>query len=77
MAKESWSCVALIPKFFSTVQGIAWNSIVPMVLVTACQDGSVCVWQVLSDGESEGEDEKSIVVRVQWSTTLGFCVPGG
>ncbi|KAF9899306.1 hypothetical protein EC991_009147, partial [Linnemannia zychae] len=45
---ESWSSATTIRGFFDTIQKIAWNPVIPLELATACRDGSVRVWRILS-----------------------------
>ncbi|OAQ22254.1 WD40 repeat-like protein [Linnemannia elongata AG-77] len=67
---ESWSCVYTVNGFFGLVSTMAWSPTVPMEFVTGCEDQSVRVWRVSTDGED-------ITVKMLWGTNLGVLYAGG
>ncbi|KAG9063979.1 hypothetical protein KI688_004093 [Linnemannia hyalina] len=67
---ETWSCVSTVRGYFGVVSDIAWSPIVPMEFVTGCEDESVRVWRVSSDGED-------VVVKLLWGTNLGVLNADG
>ncbi|KAF8938212.1 hypothetical protein BGZ47_008674 [Haplosporangium gracile] len=64
--KERWSCTSVLGGFFGAVHNIVWNPVASMEFVTACKDGSVRAWKVLSN---DGGDN-SIVVKLLWGSNL-------
>ncbi|KAF9119176.1 hypothetical protein BGW39_000495, partial [Mortierella sp. 14UC] len=67
---ESWSCVHTVNDFFNWVSTMAWSPTVPMEFVTGCEDQSVRVWRVSTDGED-------VAVKMLWGTNLGVLHTGG
>ncbi|KAG0301433.1 hypothetical protein BGZ97_002782, partial [Linnemannia gamsii] len=66
---EMWSCVFIIRAFTGPGIDVAWNPVVPMEFVTACEDRAVRVWRVLSEMDSSDGDG-SVVVRLLWGSDL-------
>ncbi|KAF9337393.1 hypothetical protein BGZ91_009486 [Linnemannia elongata] len=64
--KEHWSCVSVLGGFFGAVHDVVWNPVVEMEFVTACKDGSVRIWKVLSDDGGDSD----VVVMLLWGSNL-------
>ncbi|KAF9144377.1 hypothetical protein BG015_000131, partial [Linnemannia schmuckeri] len=64
--KERWSCASVLGGFFGAVHNIVWNPVASMEFVTACKDGSVRAWKVLSNDGGDG----GVVVKLLWGSNL-------
>lgn len=69
---EDWSSVCVIRAFWGPVDDVVWNPVVPMEFMTACRDGSIRGWRILSDDNSG-----SVVAKLIWGTNLSrLCTDG-
>ncbi|KAF9143174.1 hypothetical protein BG015_000523, partial [Linnemannia schmuckeri] len=66
--EESWSCVAVVRRFYGSVEDVVWNPMVPMEFVTTSKDGSVRQWRVSSNDSGGG----GIVVKMIWGSNLSL-----
>ncbi|KAG9063878.1 hypothetical protein KI688_003992 [Linnemannia hyalina] len=65
--QESWSCAAVVRRFYGSVEDVVWNPVVPMEFVTTSKDGSVRQWRVSSNGNGS-----NVVVKMTWGSNLSL-----
>jgi WD40 repeat protein len=61
---ESWSRAHSINAFFGHVEKVAWNPVVPMEFVTSTLNGTVQVWRMSVDEDS------NVTVKMVWSSHI-------